>query len=285
MAADYLTMELSVVLNTVVELPPAPQILPKLQKLLRDMNSGLTDIVSLLKLDAGLTAQIVRMSNSAFYGGVPVQGLDEAVNRLGFREVFRIVGLAATKQALGGALETYKMPKGELLEQSVAVAVAMTTIRTSRVKAEDDSRYTIGLLHALGKVVINQFFVKKGMEIYDLDADEDIDVKTERSILGFDHAEAGAAIMEKWKFSSEIHVTVACQYEPDKAGEHKETACLLALSRWCVKPIREKTNVMRLSFDEPSGYIETLGLTEDSMREFIQTAQEDYEKIREMFSN
>lgn len=67
------------------DLPPSPQVFGKLGKLLRDTSTGLDDITDLVNTDASLTAQVLRLSNSALYGhGIPIDTLDDAINRVGF---------------------------------------------------------------------------------------------------------------------------------------------------------------------------------------------------------
>jgi len=78
------------------ELPPSPQVFGKLGKLLRDPNTGLNDITELVNTDASLTTRVLKLSNSAaFAQGMAIDNLDDAINRIGFREVFKLVGVAA----------------------------------------------------------------------------------------------------------------------------------------------------------------------------------------------
>jgi hypothetical protein len=138
-------ISLKQIVDGVVSLPPTPRILPKLQRLLRDPDSGIHEIISLLKVDAPMTAQIVRLSNSAFYNtGEPVQSLEEAVNRLGFREVYRVANVAAAQQVMGEALPLYNMGKGELLEGSVSSAVLMVELGSRARRTDLDAAYTTG---------------------------------------------------------------------------------------------------------------------------------------------
>ncbi len=119
-------------INGVTRLPAAPRVLPKLQGLLRDPNSTLDDITKLLKLDAGLAAQILRLSNSAYYGvKTKFSVLDLAINRIGFNEVFKLVGAIATRDLLSGELSFYNMNKSQLWRLSVACANYMSILSVS----------------------------------------------------------------------------------------------------------------------------------------------------------
>jgi putative nucleotidyltransferase with HDIG domain len=274
-------ISLQQIVDGVVSLPPTPRILPKLQKLLRDPNSGIHDIISLLKVDAPMTAQIVRLSNSAFYNtGEPVTSLEEAVNRLGFREVYRVASVAAATQVMGEALPLYNMGKGELLEGSVSTAVLMVELSSRARRMDLDAAYTTGLLHGIGKVVINQYFIKHGLELYGNNAGEVVDIMWERKLLGFDHAEAGAAILQKWNFPDEIRVPVLAQLDPLKAPSMQAWACQLCLARSLAAFARGRVKTMpKLDVE----ILATASLDEDKVNEAVEDAKAGLAEMDNLF--
>src|SRR5580658_2824436 len=89
------------------KLPSAPQILAELSELLEDTNSDIDDIGNLLRRDGVLAAAVLRMSNSVYYGSGGVGSIEAAVNRVGFGEVHRLVGCAATGVLADRALTFY----------------------------------------------------------------------------------------------------------------------------------------------------------------------------------
>jgi HD-like signal output (HDOD) protein len=279
-------ISLEQIVDGVVNLPPTPRILPKLQKLLRDPDSGIHDIISLIKIDAPMTAQIVRLSNSAYYNtGESVQSLEEAVNRLGFREVYRVTSVAAAQQVMGEALPLYNMGKGELLENSVGCAVLMVEL-SSRTRSMDlDAAYTMGLLHSIGKVVINQYFLKHGLELYGNASGEVVDIMWERKLLGFDNAEAGAAILKKWNFPDEIIVPVRYQLDPLKATSMKITSCQLCVSRIVAPYLKPKDGTFKEISKLPmeSGILECAGLDMEKLLEAVEDARAGLQEMDALF--
>ena len=108
------------------KLPTSPQIFGRLGRLLNDLNSDLESIVKIVAVDSGLTARVIRLSNSVFFrGGEPVRSLDEAVSRVGFREMHRIVGVATSEQVFQTGLQVYNLTSAEVWENSVVTALAM----------------------------------------------------------------------------------------------------------------------------------------------------------------
>ncbi len=274
------------IIEGVVSLPPTPRILPKLQKLLRNPDSGIHDIISLIKIDAPMTAQIVRLSNSAFYNtGESVQSLEEAVNRLGFREVYRVSSVAAAQQVMGEALPLYNMGKGELLEGSVSTAVLMVELGSRARRMDLDGAYTTGLLHSIGKVVINQYFLKHGLELYGNATTETADPKWERQLLGFDNAEAGAAILKKWNFPDEILMPVKFQLDPLKATSFESWACQLNVAMAIAPILRAKNGVLTelstIKIDRE--ILDCAGLDEDKLIEAVDDARAGLQEMDAMF--
>src|SRR5690606_30781391 len=89
-------------------LPPTAQVLARLQGLLANPNSDLDDVAALLRLDAPMTTRVIKISNSAWYSrGSPCQTIGEAVNRIGFREVFQVVSIAASSALVAQPLAAY----------------------------------------------------------------------------------------------------------------------------------------------------------------------------------
>ncbi len=212
-------MEISELLEQTTELPPSARVLPRLQKLLRSDETASEDIVRLLKVDAGLTAQILRFANSAYFSaGTPCESVDEAVQRMGFNAVYQLVATAASHPLLDPAMEIYHLQRGELLTRSICLALFAADLnRLLRFNDRDDALYTAGLLHGIGKIAINQYFQRKGFEIYDLANDRPLDRELEVRLIGFTHAEAGAALLRDWKFPSAIAELIRYQESPDEA--------------------------------------------------------------------
>ena len=274
------------IVEGVVSLPPTPRILPKLQKLLRDPDSGIHDIISLIKVDAPMTAQIVRLSNSAYYStGEAVQSLEEAVNRLGFKEVYRVASVAAAQQVMGEALPLYNLGKGELLESSVGTAVLMVELGARSRRVDLDAAYTTGLLHSIGKVVINQYFLKHGLELYGNSAGESVDIMWERRLLGFDNAEAGAAILAKWNFPAEIVEPVHWQLDPFKDEANLATACQLALARTVAPFLRAKNGKLAdiSKIDVDAEILKGAGLDGEKLLEAAADARAGLEEMDTLF--
>lgn len=251
-------MKIEKLISDIKQLPPSPEILPKLQQLLADEDSSLDDITRLIRLDPALTAQIIKVSNSVYYGGsTACESIDQAINRVGFNEVFKLVGMIVTRQILGNALPIYNHDIGHLWESSIMCGMLMFDLApTTDINRE--TAYTIGLLHGLGKVVINAYHREHGIPGYEENLPE-MNMLWEQENLGFTNADVSAALLEKWAFDPEIRLPIAYQAKPHLAPQGFNTsAYLLYVSRTATKQVEEQSVFSVRSFEIEEDILEYL---------------------------
>ncbi len=208
-------------------LPPAMGIFGRLRGLLDNPDTDLDDIVKLLRIDAGLTFQIIKLSNSALYGlRSRCESLEDAVARVGFGEIHQIVGLAVARQAFQGELALYQTPAGRLWENAVAAGTLMGALAEV---AGGDARaaYATGLLRNVGKIVLNNY---AGAVKYPGETARPNVFEWEREVHGTIAPEVSAVLLDHWRFSPSTVVPVRDHYRPENAGEHKAAAAQLHLA-------------------------------------------------------
>jgi HD-like signal output (HDOD) protein len=223
-------------------LPSAPKVLPKLKRLLSDGNSSMTEIVSLIRLDPAIAARVLHVGNSVFYSkGVRCFTIDEAVNRVGYDQVYELVSYAVASQVFVRPLVVYGIDADEIWKSSVACALAAEMLAT-RTGQDRDVAYTAGLLHSIGMMAIdewasrNQPSLSLGGTGWPTEA-----IDRERAVLGFTQADAGAALLRHWDFPHSMCEPVRWQYAPRSSAAHTRMACLLHCAKWmrsvvCAQP-------------------------------------------------
>jgi hypothetical protein len=106
-------------------LPSAPRVLPRLKQLLRDGNSSMHEVVEMVRLDPGIAARVLQFGNSAYFSrGLRCYTVEEAVNRVGYEQIYELVATAVAAQVLVRPLETYTLDADELWHSSIACALA-----------------------------------------------------------------------------------------------------------------------------------------------------------------
>lgn len=222
--------KLDAVLDQVENLPPAPRILPELLELLNQPDIDSSRVAQLLTFDPGLTANVLRLCNSALLGGAhPVDDLQEALTRLGFRPVYQLVAAISGSRALTPPQPGYGLGPGELWQHSVMTAVAAQLI--AKDQATDDSlAFTAGLLHDVGKIVLSEFLNHQYPRILEETEHNQRSMReTEHLLVGVDHAEIGSHLLSRWRLPANLVAAVRWHHQPAEAGAHTQLTAYVYL--------------------------------------------------------
>lgn len=200
--------------KTITALPAAAgQVLA----LLRDPNSSIGDIMSAIEFDPNLTADFLRLANSAFFAGPRrISTLREAGVLLGTARIQQLVLASAVYPMAMKPVRGYDLPPGQLLDRLVAVGVGAEELGRALGLKPPHYTFTAGLLHGIGKIVLGTFIEIDAAPILKLAFEEEVPFDTaERRILGIDHAETGAALLEHWNLPDEIVQVVRWYNRPE----------------------------------------------------------------------
>jgi len=226
-------MTLAEIISNTEALPPAPEVLPRLVEVMKDPDADANDIVAVIQTDPAIVAGALKLSNSGMYSpATPVTDLSAAVALLGIKEIYRIVNLVTGGEFLDEALSSMDIHRGGLWKHSLAVALMMDLIASDKCEHEG-LPYTLGLLHDLGKLALHHGCGERYVDIFrKVETDRVAINAAESETLGFDHAEAGAKMLEDWGFPEEVYSPIRYQYHPREAGEFKELAGALQVANW-----------------------------------------------------
>ncbi len=261
------------------ELPSSARVLPKLQNLLRDPRTSTADVLDLLRLDPTLTARTVGMANRAFFGGGRTcTTLDEAVQRLGFTEVYRIVATVAAQSVFRQEMPLYGFAEGDLMEESLSAAILMPLLNTVvDVPMSGDQLYTIGLLHALGKLSLSHYAETAGIRKRLSGLSPRALTAAERRHFGHSYPEVGATMMAAWGFGEPLVEAVREQVETRLAGR-PEAADLLKLSIALAGYVRNPRAEIKRALSEP--LVKELQIPPESVLYLVERAREIFEMFR-----
>jgi HD-like signal output (HDOD) protein len=210
-------------------LSPVTHVLARLQRMLTDPNSVLDDIAGLIRLDAALMTRVIQISNSPWFRrGLPCNTIAEAVNRIGFREVYRMVGVVVARSLVAQPLVAYGRDDVAAWRESVACAFA-AEILAERLGEDMPAAYMCGLLHAIGRLPIDQYLRKAEEPKLLTDESFPHDYSgAEYALLGFNQADVGAFMLGRWEFTPEVIRPILHQYVPQEAPEpHDRLAAVL----------------------------------------------------------
>jgi putative nucleotidyltransferase with HDIG domain len=220
------------IVEAVNDLPALPQVVVQVIKLTEDPDSTAQDINRVLSQDQAITARVLKMANSAFYGFPRrIGSVTDAIVLLGFRTLRSIVMAASVSDILVKEMPGYALEYGELWRHSQCAAMAARLIARKSKFALLDLAYTAALLHDIGKVILNSTMQDSYREVVNRVNDENISfIDAENQILGFNHAQVGARVAERWNLPLETVEAIQLHHNPDEARLNPRLTAIVHLA-------------------------------------------------------
>lgn len=194
------------IINQIDNLKPIPQIANKIMSIVEDPNSSMSDLSEIIIYDQALTANILRICNSAYFSlPVKVESVHQAIVYLGMDQVVDLVLISGGADDLKRRQEGYDLEEGELWRYSVSSALIARELAEKRGSKNNHLIFTAALIKDIGKVILNQYVADSIEKIYSLVSGQDFSFReAEKKVIGIDHAELGGMVAEKWKFSPKM---------------------------------------------------------------------------------
>lgn len=202
-AADASTEQLQRIIMTTRDLPAMPQVASKVLELSSDPNTSARQLQQVIADDQAMTARILKIANSAMYScSRKVKTLTEAIVMLGFNSIRSLVVTSAARNLYNTKSSQTGLKERLLWEHSIGAAFACRLLVEPRLPGLTEEAFLAGLLHDIGKLVLNMRVPVEFDQIVQVVYNENREFSpTERELLGFDHAHVGAMLVNKWKFS------------------------------------------------------------------------------------
>lgn len=260
-------------------LPPGFQIVPKLLLLLDDPESNSEELAELIRVDPGLTTEVLRVCNSAFYsGGFRAETLSEAVMRIGLNTVYEVIMKVIASPVLSEPEKNYGAEQINLWNHSLAVATAAEIIARDRGD-HSEIAFTAGLLHDIGKLVVNKALDGDYSSILkEAEAKQQPLHTIEKGIFNMDHADAGSILLNRWNLPQNIVLSIRYHHKPANAGESARLASIVHLANYLAFTIGQGSGYQSYPrFVDPKA-LSALRLTINELDQLSEAAKESFEK-------
>lgn len=218
------------IFRRVGDLPPLPAVAAKVLEILKDPDADLTALVSIIEKDQALTAKILRVSNSAYYGLVRrISTVKDAVVTLGLNNMRNQVLALSAYSLMQGPASGYALEAGSLWDHSLCTGLCAEHLAdTLGYKSIKDEVFIGGLLHDIGKTILSYYVSARFSNILErVDQLGQTFVEAERAELGFDHAEVGARVALRWNLPESLVSMIGDHHKPDLKSVNAARVCLV----------------------------------------------------------
>lgn len=208
------------IIKAIDNLTPFSNISHRVLEITSNPDSSLAQLVDVIKYDQGITANLLRICNSSYFGlRNRIVSIKQAVAYLGLEKVAGLVVMGTTAQNFKNAQRGYDLEEGELWRYSVASALIAQDLAEKRKIAKIYFLFTTALLKDIGKVILSTYVRESFEDIIKMVREENLPfVEAEKAVIGIDHAELGARVAEGWNFNPEMVDIIRHHHNPEKAA-------------------------------------------------------------------
>jgi putative nucleotidyltransferase with HDIG domain len=200
------------------DLPALPQVTMEVARLVDSPNASAPKVAQAMAKDQVLTAQVLKMANSAFYGAPrKISTVTDAIVLLGMHTIRNMTLAVSCQDVLDAEVISYSIRRGDLWKHSMCVAFAAQQIAKLAEYKITEEAFVAGLLHDIGKVLISTYLSGSFGEVMAHAKQMNQSFSSaEHDILGFDHAEVGARLTEHWNLPDHLVQAIRFHHNPSR---------------------------------------------------------------------
>ncbi len=218
------------IVGRIKDLPPLPNLVSSAMNMLSDPETPLEKIEQIIGQDQALVTNLIKVGNSALYGGLQkVTTLRQVLTRLGLKTTRNLILAASTRSYFLNNHKGMRVWGLSLWQHSVESGMAARRIAEAIHFPDPEEAFISGLVHDIGKLIMLMLYPDPFKEILKLKKVGRLDSKTaETQILGYDHEQIGRLLMERWNMPECAKTCAEFHHRYDQAAKHGVAAAIVA---------------------------------------------------------
>lgn len=208
-------------LKAIDDLPTLPSVALEVLSLAHRPDVTIQLVAECIHRDPPLAAKVLRMANSTFYrrGDRQVETLHRAILFLGLAEIINITTSLSVFSALTSRRAVEVSIREQFWDHSVATGLMARHVDKKLQMRSLGREFVAGLLHDVGKIILDQYFHEEFMAAYNLSREQDRPMyETEMATCGTNHMEVGYYIARKWNLPPYLQDVILWHHKPSRAA-------------------------------------------------------------------
>ena len=220
------------VIEKIDDLPTLPRTVLQITGLVNDPKSSARDLARVITDDQVLTVRLLKLVNSSFYGFPQrISTVTGAIVLLGFDAIRNLLLTTSVFDLFANRNRQRRQDQERFWDHSLGCAVGAKVIGNYLRHDKIEELFVSGLLHDIGKIVEMMFLPDEFSKIVAAVNKENILMTTaENNVLGYNHAEIGKLLAEKWNLPVKLVQIIAHHHHPDHAGSFALEAAIVHLA-------------------------------------------------------
>ena len=281
--------KINLVLRRVKDIPSLPEVVTKVMELVSNPTSSAAELSKVIAHDPGLTTRVLRLVNSAYYGfPKQISSVQQAIMILGFTTMRGLVlstsifKIFTPKDSKVGKTLDYK----KFWKHSISTALCARIVAQSIGMTEVGDSFSCGILHDIGKVVLDQYNHSDYVEVFKLlrtsYTSEQL-IEAEEKVIGINHAEIGHRVADKWNLPVNLSETIRCHHNPLEAVSHTRMVSVIYMANKLANIITSPYLMMDINKFDPN-VLDYLNLEENMLYAIYEEAKNEVETGGELDS-
>jgi putative nucleotidyltransferase with HDIG domain len=250
-----------------------PQMVFKILRMVRENRYCLQDLADEVRQDQVISAKLLRLCNSAFFGRrIIADSIDRVLVMLGEKQLMQTIMSVAFEDFYTGNIRGYSQCKGGLFNHAIGTAMICESLARKSQCAAPDTAYTAGLLHDIGKVVLDQhmgsayplFYRKTQIESEKL-------FVAERESFGITHDEVGEMLAEQWSLPESLTDAIKNHHNPENSSKDNVLSSVVYLADLIMSRFLVGQELERLDAEHVRKSLCNIGLNKLKFPNIIET--------------
>jgi len=268
------------VVQSVGELAVLPQVVMKVLDMTSSTRATTQELEEVIGQDQALTSKVLTLANSSYYG-LPrrVSSLREAVMFLGFRVVRNIAMTASCYSMFIGKSDSQSLLKRRIWKHSVDTSLLTRLVCAYAPDVVPDEAFAAGLLHDIGKTVLEQYYPQAMMQV--VQTAERLAIRhheAEEQILGFNHADVGLALAIRWNLPSVLAEAIGYHHYIPADSVAPKLVAVVAIASGASNMLEDGIDEEQWTVAINADAMATLGMTPEQFGALLQGCRVEVER-------
>ena len=266
-----------------VKLVSLPEIFIKVNSMVDDPTCSASDIGKFISQDPALTARLLKIANSPLYGFPSrIDTVSRSITVIGTRGLRDLILASSTIDAFSKMKSNF-IDMDKFWSHSLYTGVLARLIATKCNALHTEPFFVAGLLHDIGKLIIQHKLPEMAREVHIREDDSDLArYELEDEVIGFNHARVGGELLRSWKLPVNIQDAVEFHHAPSMAKESPLGAAIIHLADSISKSEGHAVSSVKNNRIDPMAWAIT-GLDEAAIEDMLDEAQKQFQISLELF--
>lgn len=259
-------------------------VLDEIDAALQSPQCSLVTVGEAIEKDPDLTARLLRLGNSSFYGySSRLATVTEAISLIGIQQVQDLILASSIIERFAGVADEF-VSMESFWRHSLACGIAARLVAMERRLPKPDKFFVAGLLHDVGRLVLFAQAPKLAEQVFQVYRGERLLLReAEVRVLGYDHQQIGGELLKHWRYPAHLTQAVACHHQPALSDTGRDEAATVHFADHLVNAMQIGSSGERHVPPLNMKAWDSISLPVETLPSIVRTVDEQIEAVEEIF--